>query len=592
MHTALVVPNFILSKKSRIFVDPPVIFDSMMKTQKSNVFLVAALLLFGLMSRAQVQDSTVVVGKENAKRDTVSVATPVDSLAIGIAENVEQMERMDETSDQDLPFPIPDDKGQYQLKDHPQAAIYDSLWMKELYDTNMLFEEMYAEVLQLGNGQMIDGNPVAVAETYVYDLPTDSLKARLERLNQKTPFNVVYNRSLESLIKSFLTRKRGLMERMLTVSQFYFPMFEEELDRHDIPVEMKYLSIVESALNPKARSRVGATGLWQFMYSTGKQYKLDVNSYVDERSDPIKATKAASRYLSRLYEIFGDWDLALAAYNSGPGNVNKAIRRSGGQRNYWNIRRNLPRETAGYVPAFLATMYVLEYAEEHGLKGRKAERAYFETDTVHVKSLITFDQISKMVGVSVAELQVLNPSYKLNVIPFVAGKDYALRLPKKAMGKFVANEVQIYAQVKKELDSKESPLPALVKQAEKERVRYRVRSGDYLGKIAERYGVRVSQLKQWNGLRSNNLRVGQRLTIYPRNRGGRTKTVQKTSTAAVTKTTFPPGTKVHIVQSGDSLWTISRKYPGISVENLREWNGISGSNLKPGTKLKLCACPS
>ncbi len=554
------------------------------KILSTSFFLVCGVFVF-----AQQKDSISEPDKNDKTKELEKLS--VDTLATDIEKNVRQMEQMDESSDQDLPFPFVDGKGEYNLKDHPQAAIYDSLWMKELYATDALYNEMYEEVLELGNITQIDGNPVAVEEAYVYDLPTDSLKARLARLNKKTPFNVVYNPSLERVIKSFLTRKRGLMERMLTVSQFYFPLFEEEFDRNDIPLEMKYLSIVESALNPKARSRVGATGLWQFMYGTGKQYKLDVTSYVDERSDPIKATKSASKYLSRLYQIFGDWDLALAAYNSGPGNVNKAIRRSGGKRNYWNIRRNLPRETAGYVPAFLATMYVFEYAEEHGLKGRRVERPYFETDTIQVKSLITFDQISKLVGVSMEELKVLNPSYKLNVIPYVKGKNYALRLPKDAMGKFVANEVQIYAHVKKELESKESPLPELVKRAEKDRIRYKVRSGDFLGKIAERYGVRVSQLKQWNGLRSNNLRVGQRLTIYPRYRGKKAVNAKKkVASNTSTKQAIAPGTKTHTVRSGDSLWTISRKYPGVSVENLREWNGISGTNLKLGTKLKLCEC--
>ncbi len=162
-------------------------------------------------------------------------------------------------------------------------------------------------------------------------------------------------------------------------------MFEAALDKYNLPLEIKYLAVVESALNPRARSRVGATGLWQFMYGTGKMYGLDVSSYVDDRRDPIKATEAACQYLSKLYEIFGDWDLALAAYNSGPGNVNKAIRRSGGYTNYWNIRRNLPRETAGYLPAFLATMYIFEYAKEHDLKIRKVDRPYFETDTLHVQ---------------------------------------------------------------------------------------------------------------------------------------------------------------------------------------------------------------
>jgi membrane-bound lytic murein transglycosylase D len=379
------------------------------------------------------------------------------------------------------------------------------------------------------------------------------------------------------------------MERMLTTSQFYFPLFEQQLDNYDIPLEMKYLSIVESALNPRARSRVGATGLWQFMYGTGKQYKLDVSSYVDDRSDPLKSTEAACQFLSKLYDIYGDWDLALAAYNSGPGNVNKAIRRSGGYKNYWNLRRYLPRETAGYVPAFLATMYIFEYAEEHGIAGKKVERPYFETDTVHIKSLITFDQIAELSGVSKEELQVLNPSYKLNVVPFVDGKTHALRLPKHVIGKFVANEEAIYTHVKKELESKESPLPELVKQAEQERVRYKVKSGDFLGRIAEMYGVGVSQIKQWNGLSSNNLRIGQRLTIFPRRMPG---AAIASNQNVANNQSLPPGTKTHTVQSGDSLWTISRKYPGISVENLRQWNGISGNNLKPGTKLKLCECSS
>lgn len=561
-------------------------------TSKANIFLAIFSFLMVLPTIAQVKDT--IANSEVPENTTMVKDTVADSLALDMR-NAERMDQMDSESDQETPFVLAQgpSKSKYDLKDNALAALYDSLWMRELYETNALFDEMQDEVLKMGSVKTIDGNPVATEEVYVYDLPTDTLKARLERLNQKTPFNVVYNKSLENLIKSFLTRKRGLMERMLTVSQFYFPLFEEEFDRHDIPLEMKYLSIVESALNPKARSRVGATGLWQFMYSTGKQYKLDVTSYVDERSDPIKATKASAQFLSKLYEIFGDWDLALAAYNSGPGNVNKAIRRSGGHRNYWNIRRNLPRETAGYVPAFLTTMYIFEYAEEHGLKGKKAERPYFETDTVHVKSLITFDQISELVGVSVEELKVLNPSYKLKVIPYIEGKDYALRLPKEAMGKFVANEKQIYAHVKKELDSKESPLPKLVKQAESERIRYRVRSGDYLGKIAERYGVGVSQLKQWNGLRSNNLRVGQRLTIFPRRRPSKASSSKKaTAVVSTTPVTIPPGAKIHTVKSGDSLWTISRQYPGVSIDNLKKWNRLSSNKLQPGTKLKLCECPS
>jgi len=538
-------------------------------------------LVFSMLVTAQENDSI------SAKNGTVKIIEakdiPLDTTAMDMKglEIIENMEDSKSLDDNPLVLVKEGDKGAYNLLDNPDAARYDSLWMKELYESAALYDEMYKEVSTL--------NP---EQPFTADINTDTLKMRLARLNEKTPFNVVYNPSLENVIKSFLTRKRGLMERMLTISQFYFPLFEQEFDNHDIPIEMKYLSIVESALNPKARSRVGATGLWQFMYGTGKEHGLDVNSYVDERSDPIKSTRAACEYLNRVYKIFNDWDLALAAYNSGPGNVNKAIRRSGGYTNYWNIRRNLPRETAGYVPAFLATMYLFEYAEEHGLKGKKVERPYFETDTIHVKSLITFDQISELVGISKEELEVLNPSYKLKVIPFVKGKDYSLRLPRDVMGKFVTNEAAIYAHVEKELKSKESPLPALVKAAEQNRIRYRVRSGDFLGKIAERYGVRVSQIKNWNGLRSNNLRIGQRLTIYPRgSRSVAAKSTKTTSKTPVTTTASSNG-KVHVVRSGDSLWTISRKYPGVTIEKLRKWNGISGKNLKPGTKLKLCDCSS
>lgn len=464
------------------------------------------------------------------------------------------------------------------LMDLAAAATYDSLWLRELAKAASLYGDMYREVQEAASDTTLDS---------LAGLDTETLKKRLQALDERTPFNVAYNPSLERVIKSFLLRKRGLMQRMLTASQFYFPLFEEKLSQYDLPLELKYLAIVESALNPRARSRVGATGLWQFMYSTGRMYGLEVSSYVDERSDPVRSTEAACQYLSKLHEIFGDWDLALAAYNSGPGNVNKAIRRSGGYTNYWNIRRNLPRETAGYVPAFLATYYLLEYASEHGLVAEGVPRPYFHTDTIRVRETITFDEVATYTGVSREEIELLNPAYKLDIIPRLADKDYVLRLPRRAAGVFVTNEDTIYAAVRQARASQEKPLPQLVRA--EERIRYRVRSGDYLGKIAERYGVRISQIKRWNGLRSNTLRVGQRLTIYPRKPVTAVSPPGKKEPAGGAP---DPGSKVHVVRKGDSLWTISQRYPGISIENLREWNGLRGNTLQPGTRLKLCNCSS
>ena len=459
------------------------------------------------------------------------------------------------------------------FSDNDYSATIDEKWLEELYG-NDLFDTIYKSIAEL-----------KFDEVDYPELSTDTLKARLKALDAKTPFNVEYNPGLESVIKSYLKNRRQSLQRLIALSAYYFPMFERELDSHDIPLEIKYLAIVESALKPRAKSRVGATGLWQFMYSTGKMYGLDVSSYVDERSDPIKSTEAASKYLSKLYEIFGDWDLALAAYNSGPGNVSKAIRRSGGYQNYWNIRHNLPRETAGYLPAFLATMYIFEYAEEHGFIKAKPEFTYKETDTVLVKQMITLDQVSEVTGVDIEELQFLNPSYKLDIIPVIKGENYTLRLPRSVIGPFVNNEAQIYAYAKAEFDKREKPLPQFFN-ADSKTV-YRVRSGDYLGRIARRYGVRVSQIKQWNGLRSNNISIGQRLTIYPRKPYIPSKSTQ-TATTSKPKEELKPGTFMYyIVQNGDSLWSISKKFPGISVQNIKDWNGISGDYLKPGMKLKI-----
>ncbi|RXG17931.1 membrane-bound lytic murein transglycosylase D [Leeuwenhoekiella aestuarii] len=451
------------------------------------------------------------------------------------------------------------------LNDRKYAAKIDRLWMEELT-----------------NGSLYDSITALVDDTEYEDvdypeLTTKVLKERLAELDARTPFNVEYNPSLENVIKGYLKRHKPTLERLMGLSQFYFPGFEETLDKHNMPLELKYLAIVESALRPRAKSRVGATGMWQFMFNTGKLYGLDVSSYVDERMDPILSTEAAAQYLSKLYEIFDDWDLALASYNSGPGNVSKAIRRSGGRTNYWNIRHHLPRETAGYIPAFLATMYIFEYADEHGYHPAQPDVNYFETDTIRVKETITLQQVSAYTGVSLDEIQFLNPAYKLDVIPYLEDKKYYLRLPITAIGPFVANEENIYNTAKKELERDEKTLPQYLEVPSS--VTYRVRSGDYLGKIASRYGVGVSQIKRWNNLRSNNLRIGQRLSLYPN------QPVATSSSKASSKSVTSSGEKKYVVQRGDSLWKIARKFPGVSAENLKVWNDISGTKLKPGMTL-------
>lgn len=459
------------------------------------------------------------------------------------------------------------------IVNHP--IVIDSLWLETMY-SSPLFEEFPL---------VFDENINKVSINDV-SLTTELLKERLERLNEQTPFNMEYNPELERLIKYYLKTRSKYYPKMMARALYYFPMFESYLDKYDIPLEIKYLAVVESGLNPRAKSWVGATGMWQFMYQTGKQFDLNISSYVDERQDPVKSAEAACRYLEVLYKTFNDWDLALAAYNSGPGNVSKAIRRSGGYRNYWNIRPFLPRETADYLPAFYANMYIFEYAKEHKIVPTVPIVHHFATDTIRIKRTLTFDQLIETLNISNEMLQFLNPEYKLDIIPYAKGKKYAVRLPIDKAGLFVSNEKEIYALAAKEESARERPLPQYFEM--NQRIRYTVRSGDYLGKIADKYGVRVSDVKKWNGLRTTNLKVGQRLIIYPKKLNF-SVSKSKPSSKKVTKVVPKNGKKIeYIIEKGDSLWSISKKYDKITVQQIKDWNGIWNANsIVPGKKIIL-----
>ena len=451
----------------------------------------------------------------------------------------------------------------------------DSLWADEKFNSPLIDTLEY----------VIDDKDIIGTTNLV--LTTALLKQRLSVLNDNTPFNLAFNPALEKVINSYLKYRRKYYPALMAKAKYYFPLFEQYLDAYDIPLEMKYLAIVESALRPRARSRVGASGMWQFMYGTGKQFGLKVSSYVDERYDPVKSTIAACKYLSQLYKIFGDWDLALAAYNSGPGNVTKAIKRSGGYRNYWNIRPYLPRETAGYVPAFYATMYIFEYAEEHKIYADLPQFFNFQTDTIQVKRTISFDQISETINIDEEALTFLNPAYKLDIIPYIKDRNYKLRLPTHKIIEFLSKEKELYALADADDAKREKPLPRYFEMDK--RIRYRVRSGDYLGKIANKFGVRVSQIKSWNRLKSSRLSIGQRLYIYPKRIPVNiSKPKSKAKEVSASAKPMTGSFEVYIVQKGDSLWTISRKFKNVSIDDIKKWNNIwSAKGLKPGTKLKI-----
>lgn len=462
------------------------------------------------------------------------------------------------------------------------------------------------------NAYAVDSLEKACSYVEQNELPDSVYISRLKNIDSYIP--LPYNESVRKFINFYLNKRRGQVSIMMGLTNYYFPLFEEALAKYNLPAELKYLPIIESALNPRIVSRAGASGLWQFMYGTAKMYGLEINSYIDERNDPIKSTDAAARYLRDLYAIYGDWHIVIAAYNCGPGNVNKAVRRSGGKQNYWEIYSKLPKETRGYIPIFIAATYVMNHAKEHNLVPIQPSFKLM-TDTIIVNSYINFEQIAANLNIPVLEIRQLNPQYKRDVIPAKADKPYVLKLPIDKISPFIDNETQIFAYNRDKYfpNNQIALINEVVGKSNyntegKKKIVYTVQRGDSPGKIAGKFRISTSNLVAWNNIRHNMIRTGQKLTIYVN--GNTPETLAKAETAKVS----PEFSKVqtpsenipqqlqsisaesalngeytlYTVRSGDSLYTIAKQFAGVSDLEIKLLNKIKNArNIVPGQKLKI-----
>ena len=430
-------------------------------------------------------------------------------------------------------------------------------------------------------------------EMEVYDMDSIRFESNvpdevyIERIKKMNSFiSLPYNEIVKNYIILYSEKMPTKMSHILGLCQYYMPIFEDIFNRYDIPQELKAMAVIESAMNPLAVSRAGAKGMWQFMYSTAKMYGLHIDSFVDERLDPVKSAEAAAQYLQDSYEIFGDWNLAIASYNCGAGNVNKAIRRSGGKRAFWDIWPYLPRETRGYVPAFVGALYTMTYYKEHGIRPEAVEIPA-HIDTLKINKQLHLRQVADLTAAPLEELKNLNPQYRHEIIPGES-REYILRIPYEYTNAFIEYEDSVYRHKAEEYFN-----PVTIKKikdgADGERIVYRVKNGDYLGRIASRHRCTVAQIKRWNNLSSNNIRVGQRLVIY---RGG-TSSGSASASSAPAKTQSSSaapasGGSTYTVKSGDTLSGIANRN-GVTVAQLKQWNGLSGNNIKVGQKLKVKA---
>ena len=423
-------------------------------------------------------------------------------------------------------------------------------------------------------------------DTLTSSIPDSVYIARLNSINSFIPLQ--FNRYVKNDIIHYTEKIPKVTARILGLAPYYLPQFEEIFDEFDMPKELKAMAVIESALNAKAVSRARAKGMWQFIYTTGRRYGLNITSFVDERFDPVTACRAAAQYLKDSYMIFGDWQLAIASYNCGTGNVNKAIRRSGGKTDFWEIYPYLPRETRGYIPAFIAALYVLQYYPEHGIVPAQVTLPA-HIDTIHVNKMLHFQQVSDNIGISMEVLRELNPQYLHDIIPGTE-RQYVLRLPYNYTGPFVEKEAEIYA-YKDTVFFNETAITKIKESGDSEtggRIVHRVKKGETLGGIASRYRTSVANIKRWNGLRNNTIQVGQRLVIYGKNAAPKsTSATAKPAPAGGSKTTVSGEYETYTVRKGDTLSAIASRNH-VSLGTLMNINGLSkNSKIYPGMKLRI-----
>ena len=490
-----------------------------------------------------------------------SLARVIDTLRMEISD-YEKITSSDTINTGSMEFDIPD----YFPSDSLTIEDTDSLMSIWYHQKNLDLLENIENDVDLDTAVLLSNIPDSVY---------------IERLQKMNSFiSLPYNNIIRNYIITYTERIAKQSETMLGLSKYYMPIIEEIFDQYDLPLELKAMAIIESALNPRAVSRVKAKGMWQFMYSTAIRYGLLINSYVDERLDPVKSCHAAARYLQDAYSMFGDWPLAIASYNCGAGNVNKAIRRAG-TKDFWSVYPFLPRETRGYIPSFIAALYMLNYYPEHKLTPAQISMPV-HTDTIKVTKMLHFEQVEHYTGLPKQQLRDLNPQYLHDIVPGIE-REYILRIPYNYTGKFIEHEKEIYkykdsvyfspATLKKIKDSGSS---------NSQRITHKVKKGETLSHIALKYGVKVRDIQRWNGVKTN-IRIGQRLVIY---KGGGGPSASSSSGSA--KTTVSGGYVIYTVKSGDNLWDIATKFPGISAKNIMDLNGLnSKSKIYPGMKLKI-----